>query len=163
MPYATVNNHRIHFTDTQQSEPERGNGKPPIVMIHGLGSSQNYYMAVIPCLPAYHCIALDSYGAARSKSNGESVTLAELGEDVVGLMDHLNIEKAVVAGHSMGGPMAYIIAATHPERVVGVVAIGPVNPTMVKPETFQTRIDTVNKGPSIDPSSLLAVSRASIC
>jgi len=62
------------------------------------------------------------------------------------VMDSLNIAKAVVAGHSMGGPMACLVAAAHPDRVVGIVGIGPVNPTMVKPEMFKPRIETVMKG-----------------
>jgi len=146
MPYATVNSHRVHLTDTKAAEADRGHGKPPILMIHGLGSSQNYYMPVIPYLDKYRCIALDTYGAARSKSQGEDLSLEQLAEDVVGVMDSLNIAKAVVAGHSMGGPMACLVAAAHPDRVVGIVGIGPVNPTMVKPEMFKPRIETVMKG-----------------
>ncbi|TKA59700.1 hypothetical protein B0A55_11811 [Friedmanniomyces simplex] len=146
MPYGTLStSHRIHFHDTKHAEPDRGNWKPPIVMIHGLGSSQNFYMPVIPFLPDYRCIALDSYGAARSKSQGERLTIEQLAEDVVALLDHLDVEKAVIVGHSMGGTMVHTIAAAHPERVVGVVSIGPVNPSSVKPEMFQTRIDTVSK------------------
>ncbi|EMD00067.1 hypothetical protein BAUCODRAFT_64026 [Baudoinia panamericana UAMH 10762] len=143
MPYATINAHRINYYDTTDSEPNRGSGHAPILMIHGLGSSQNYYLPVIAYLPTYRCIALDTYGAARSKSQGETLTLEELADDVVGLMDHLSITKAVVAGHSMGGTMVCTIAAKHPDRPLGIVAIGPVNPASVKPEMFQSRIDTV--------------------
>jgi len=66
MPYTTVksSNRRIHYFDTKDAEPDRGNGKPSIIMIHGLGSSQNYYMPVIPELPSNRCIALDTYGVA---------------------------------------------------------------------------------------------------
>jgi pimeloyl-ACP methyl ester carboxylesterase len=147
MPYATVNpnGHRIHYHDTKDVEPERGSGKPPILMIHGLGSSQNYYMPVIGHLPQYRCIALDTYGAARSKSQGEKLTLEQLAEDVVGLMDHLKIEKVVLVGHSMGGTMVCHVSAAHPDRVLGTVSIGPVNPKSVKPEAFTSRIEIVSK------------------
>lgn len=145
MPFATINGHQLHFTDRKETESERGSDRPPILMIHGLGSSQNFYMPVIPYLPNYRCIALDTYGAARSKSHGESLTLEQLAEDVVGLMDHLGIQKAVVAGHSMGGTMVCTIAAAHSDRVAAIVSIGPVNPASVKAEMFQTRIDTVKK------------------
>lgn len=146
MPFITANDHRIHYFDTKDAQPDRGQGKPPVIMIHGLGSSQNYYMAVIPEVAEYRCVALDTYGAARSKSNGESLTLEALAEDVVGVMDELDIAKAVIAGHSMGGTMACKIAAAHPDRVAGIVCIGPVNPKSVKPEFFTQRIDTVMKG-----------------
>lgn len=117
------------------------------MMIHGLGSSQNYWMPIISQISSKHrCIALDNYGAGRSKSKGEKVTLDDLAEHVVGLLDFLNIPKAVVAGHSMGGTMTCIIAAKHPERVAGIVPVGPVNPGSVKPEAFSSRIETVLKG-----------------
>jgi len=146
MPYTSVNSHRLHYFDTHDVQPDRGNGKPPVVMIHGLGSSQNYYMSVISELEDYRCVALDSYGAARSKSGGGDVSVQRLGKDVLGLMDALHIPKAVIAGHSMGGPMAMELAASHPDRIAGVVAIGPVSPKHVKPEMFTSRIETVMKG-----------------
>ncbi len=90
-------------------------------------------------------------GAARSKSTSEALTLEGLAEDVIGVMDNLNIGKAVITGHSIGGPMACTIAAVHPDRVAGIVCIGPVYPPQVKPEFFTKRIETVMKGSS-DPS-----------
>lgn len=146
MPYATVNDRQIHYHDSSTLH-STSNDKPPIIMIHGLGSSQNYWVPVISQLASKHrCIALDNYGAGRSKSQGERVTLEGLAADVIGLMDHLSIPKAVITGHSMGGTMACIIASKYTERVAGVVPVGPVNPGSVKPEMFKPRIDTVLKG-----------------
>ena len=87
-------------------------------------------MSVIPEVNGFRCIAMDTYGAARSKSSGEKLTLEALAEDAVGLMDNLSMEKAVIVGHSMGGTMVFTIAAAYPDRVTGVVAIGPVNPKL---------------------------------
>ncbi|KAI7248038.1 hypothetical protein KC343_g9488 [Hortaea werneckii] len=142
MPFATINDHVLHYAD---SATEQSNGKPPIVMVHGLGSSQNFYMPVIAKLQGYRCVAMDTYGAGRSRSKGEELTLAQLAEDVVGLMDHLGIPKAVIAGHSMGGTMVCTVAAAHPTRVAGIVAIGPVNAKSVPLQAFRSRIDTVTK------------------
>ena len=101
MPYAETNGHNIHFTDTKDTQAERGDGSPPVVMIHGLGSSQNYYMPVIPFIEKYRCIALDTFGAGRSKSQGEELSLQQMAEDVVGLISHLKIANAIVIGHSV--------------------------------------------------------------
>ncbi|EME40130.1 hypothetical protein DOTSEDRAFT_74834 [Dothistroma septosporum NZE10] len=116
-------------------------------MIHGLGSSQNYYVPVIgqPELEGHHCLALSTYGAAQSRSQGENLTLEQLADDVVAMMDHVKIRRAIIAGHSMGGSMAFTIAAKCPDRVAGVVGIGPVNPASVNPAVFRGRIDAVNK------------------
>lgn len=146
MPFATVNQHTIQYVESGQLGFQVQEDKLPIVCVHGLGSSQNYYMPVVPYLEGHRVVALSTYGAAGSKSQGEKLSLVDMAEDVVGLMDHLNIPKAIVVGHSMGGPMVLTAAARHPDRFAGVVAIGPVNPSSVKPEVFQTRIETVLKG-----------------
>ena len=150
MPFTTTNGHRIHYVDTQALEYQIDHVKLPIIMIHGLGSSQNYYMPIVPELEGHRCVALTTYGAAESKSNGEDLTLEQLAEDVVGVMDNLGIRKAIVVGHSMGGTMCCTIAAAHGDRVAGIVCIGPVNPASVKPEMFQTRIETVLKGELVE-------------
>ena len=148
MPYIRVNDHRISYFDIKDAQPGQGQGKPPVIMIHGHGSSQSYYMPVIPEITGNCCIAMDTYGAARSKSSGGKLTLEGLAEDVIGLMDKPGIPKAFIAGHSMGGTMACTIAAGHPDRVAGIVCIGPVSPEIVKPEMFTQQIDTVTKGKS---------------
>ncbi|SMQ55131.1 unnamed protein product [Zymoseptoria tritici ST99CH_1A5] len=145
MPFATVKSHRIHYVESSELGYENDSSKATIVMVHGLGSSQNFYVPTFPSLAGHRCIALSTYGAAQSKSNGEKLTLEELADDVIGLMDHLKVERAILAGHSMGGPMVLTVAARHPERVLGVVPIGPVNPSSIKPEMFTSRIETVLK------------------
>ncbi|KAM3417775.1 hypothetical protein BST61_g6004 [Cercospora zeina] len=145
MPFATVNGHAIQYVESGQVGYDVQEDRLPIVCIHGLGSSQNYYMPVVPYLEGHRVIALTTYGAAESKAKGEKLSLVDMGEDVISLMDHLRIPKAIVAGHSMGGPMALTVAARHPDRVAGVVAIGPVNPSSIKAEMFTARIETVMK------------------
>lgn len=143
MPFITVNGHRIQYVESSDVGCQTQEDIIPIICIHGLGSSQNYWLPVMPYLEKHRVIALTTYGAAESRSQGEPISLTQMAEDVVSLMDELKISKAVVAGHSMGGPMALTVAAAHPHRVAGVVAIGPVNPSSVKPEIFTSRIDTV--------------------
>lgn len=145
MPFAEVNGHRIQYVESTDVGYKVQDGKLPIVCIHGLGSSQNYYMPVIPYLDGHRVVALSTYGAAQSKSNGEKQTLEGMADDVVGLMDHLKIPKAVIVGHSMGGPMVLTVAAKYPDRCFGIVAIGCLNPASVKPEMFSSRIETVLK------------------
>lgn len=145
MPYATIKDRKIHYFDSSVLHQPQ-NAKVPILMVHGLGSSQNYWMPVISKIsPKFRCIALDSYGAGRSKSDGEKITLDGIAEDVVALLDTLKIERAVIAGHSMGGTVTCIVASRFPERVLGIVPVGPVNPGSVKAEVFISRIETVLK------------------
>lgn len=127
MPFVKVNNHRIHYLEATDLGYEVDASKLPIILVHGLGSSENYYVPILEGLAGHRVVIPTTYGAGQSKSQGERLTLEELANDVVGLMDHLKIERAVLGGHSMGGPLVLTIAARNPNRVAGVVGIGPVS------------------------------------
>jgi 3-oxoadipate enol-lactonase len=51
-----------------------------------------------------------------------------MAEDIVGLLDHLDIGKAAVIGHSLGGMVAYHLAANHQDRVEALVLEDPPPP-----------------------------------
>ena len=59
----------------------------------------------------------------RRKPKHVAYTLEDMAADGVGLLDHLGIEKAHLVGASMGGMIAQMIAAGHPERVLSLVSI----------------------------------------
>jgi pimeloyl-ACP methyl ester carboxylesterase len=63
-------------------------------------------------------------------------TVQTLSDDVIALMDFLNVEKAVLVGHSMGCLVAANLAITKPERIVASVWIGPVYPGAQLAEVF---------------------------
>lgn len=62
------------------------------------------------------------------------------------VMDGLKVPKAVLVGHSMGGTAALQLAAKYGDRVVAVVAIGPVHPTASTGQVFEKRIQIVSEG-----------------
>lgn len=57
----------------------------------------------------------------------------------------------MVVGHSLGGIIASYIAAEHPDRVKGVVLIGPVNPVPAMADVFSKRIEVLKKGSYFHP------------
>jgi pimeloyl-ACP methyl ester carboxylesterase len=59
----------------------------------------------------------------RRDKGAASYTLDDMAEDVVGLLDHLGIERAHVVGASMGSMIAQTLAVTHPDRVSSLVSI----------------------------------------
>ncbi|CRG85724.1 hypothetical protein PISL3812_02746 [Talaromyces islandicus] len=144
MPYITVNQKRLNYAD---SHPEGApSGGQTFVFIHGLGSSQNYFFAILPHLTASHrCVTIDTYGSGRSRFTGLDQNVGTIANDVVKLMDGLKISKAVVVGHSMGGTTALHLAGQYSERVVAVVAIGPVHPTPSTGQIFEKRIQVVSE------------------
>ncbi|KAJ5212305.1 uncharacterized protein N7498_003951 [Penicillium cinerascens] len=141
MPFLQAKNHRLYYADSHPDGPPRG---LTFIFIHGLGSSQNYYFPVIPHLTKEHrCITIDTYGAARSPYTNDSISIPSIAEDVIGALDALNIPKAVVVGHSMGGLVVTELGARYPDRMAGVVAIGPTHPSEMLVSVMNKRADTV--------------------
>lgn len=91
------------------------------------------------------CVALDTTGAGRSPYTGIEQSVHTLAADIVDSMDSLQINKAVVVGHSMGGFTVPHLAATWPDRVSAVVLLGPVYPQKEVAPTFEKRIEAVER------------------
>ncbi len=101
---------------------------PPLVLIHGLFLSHHMFDRLIERLPDRRVIALDLRGHGRSSRPLEAYrySWASLGEDVVAVLDHLGIDRAVVAGLSLGAGVTVGLAHTHPERLAGMIVEMPV-------------------------------------
>lgn len=145
MPFISVNNHQLHYTDSHpDGSPANG---LTFFFIHGLGSSQNYYLPVTPFLTSKHrCIAADTYGSGRSAYTNQSISIASIADDVIGVLDALKISQAVVVGHSMGGLVVTLLGSKHADRVKGVVAIGPTHPSETLTSVMQKRSQTAAEG-----------------
>ncbi|CAI7591986.1 unnamed protein product [Penicillium manginii] len=142
MPFVQANRHRLNYADSHpDGSPANGH---TIIFIHGLGSSQNYYYPVIPHLTEKHrCITVDTYGAARSPYTNDSISIPGIADDVIGMLDTLRVPKAIVVGHSMGGLVVTELGSRYPDRVQGVVAIGPTHPSEVLVTVMSKRSETV--------------------
>jgi pimeloyl-ACP methyl ester carboxylesterase len=101
-----------------------GSGEPLILIHGGLGNGK-YWVNQIPVFAAkYQVIVMDSRGHGRSSFDEQPITYALMASDVLGLMDHLKIDKASIVGWSDGGIIGLEIAIHHPERLNKVVAYG---------------------------------------
>jgi len=101
---------------------------PPVVLLHGFPYDIHAYDSVAPALVATGCRVLVPYLrgfgptrflAATTPWSGQQAALAH---DLLGFMDSLAIERAVLAGFDWGGRAACIVAALWPERVRGLVS-----------------------------------------
>lgn len=145
MPFASVNGGRsLHYTDIAPSGDREAS--LTLILVHGLGSTQNYYFPIFPYLTSYRCIIFDNYGAGRSPYTGGETSIPLIAQDVLGLLDHLKVSEAVVVGYSMGAMVPTHLASTSPDRVVAGVCIGPVHPSESVANIFKQRIPTVQKG-----------------
>ena len=107
-------------------------GGAPLIMIHGLGGTSNVWSPQVSVLSGKFSICVpDLNGAGRSPLDGE-ISIAGLMADVVAMMDAFDVEKAHLAGHSMGTIVCQHLAANHPERVMSLALMGPV-PALPEP------------------------------
>jgi pimeloyl-ACP methyl ester carboxylesterase len=103
---------------------EQGSGSPPILFVHGWCCDHTYFAPQAEHFKADHrVIAVDLRGHGASDKPNQDYTMAGFADDLDWLCEQLGIERPVVVGHSMGGVIAFEMAARHPERVGAVVAL----------------------------------------
>lgn len=99
---------------------EMGEGQP-LVLLHGFPLDHTTWLPAASLLKTYfRCILPDLRGHGRSTIPATEATIQDMAGDVIRLMDRLNIERAIVCGHSMGGYIAECLAHEYPERVNGL-------------------------------------------
>ena len=109
----------------------------PVVMLHGVTDSWRSFEHVLPHLPDdIRAIAVTCRGHGDAPKPESGYLIEDLAGDVVGLMDELEIERAIVVGHSMGSWVARQIAIDQPDRVLGLVLAGSFQSSLLDdPET----------------------------
>jgi pimeloyl-ACP methyl ester carboxylesterase len=102
---------------------EAGADGPPLVLLHGLAGSGEWWKRNLPALSgAFRVTAIDLPGFGSSHPDARLI-LDEAPAQLAGLLGELGIERAHVIGHSMGGLVAGGLAADHPERVDRLVLV----------------------------------------
>jgi pimeloyl-ACP methyl ester carboxylesterase len=91
----------------------------PLVLVPGFASgSWSWTWQIDDLAKQFRVITFDPRGVASSQiAAGESVSIASIADDIVGLLDKLGVEKAHVLGISFGGFVALDLTLRHPERV----------------------------------------------
>jgi 3-oxoadipate enol-lactonase len=114
MPRANVNGTNIYYEVHGQGEP--------LVMIMGFGGGlRGWYFQTRAFKKHYRVIVFDNRGIGKSAKATEPYTVSTMANDVLGLMDHLELDKAHVLGMSLGSLVAQEIAIEHPERVLKLI------------------------------------------
>ncbi len=133
-----ANGIRIHLA-------EAGEG-PLVVLCHGFPESWYSWRSQLKALAeaGYHAVAPDmrGYGETDRPEEIEKYTLLHLVGDMIGVVDALGVERAVIVGHDWGAPVAWHAALLRPDRFRGVVGLsvpfrprGSARPTSVMPQT----------------------------
>ncbi|RPJ25623.1 MAG: alpha/beta hydrolase [Chloroflexi bacterium] len=109
--FVHVNGIRLHYLDWG------GNG-PALIFLTGMGSSAYIFNKFAPRFTdKFRVLALTRRGHGDSDTPETGYDADTLTEDIRQFMDHLNVEKAILAGHSLAGVELTHFAATYPTRV----------------------------------------------
>jgi pimeloyl-ACP methyl ester carboxylesterase len=107
---------------------ERGEGLP-VLLLHGLTATRRYVVMGSSALErtGHRVIAYDArgHGSSSPAPAGDAYGYELLGADVQAVMNAYRVERAVLAGASMGAHTLLWLALRHPERVGGLVVITP--------------------------------------
>jgi pimeloyl-ACP methyl ester carboxylesterase len=95
------------------------------LLLHGGAAHAHWFDAVATSLAGRrHVVALDQRGHGESEwARPAAYATEDFAGDIVGVLDRLGWEAAVLVGHSMGGHNAIACAAWHPDRVRGLVVV----------------------------------------
>jgi pimeloyl-ACP methyl ester carboxylesterase len=117
---------RISTTPPKDLAVEIDGAGPPVLMVHGLGGTSNFYQVQAQALAErFQVIRVDSAGAGRSPVSDQISIGSHAGELAV-LLDQLGVSGAAVIGHSMGTLVVRTLAARHPALVSRLVLLGAV-------------------------------------
>ena len=126
---------QVYFEDYRSNS----SGGPVMVLVHGWGMSTQCWDPILPDLKAagLGIVALDHRGCGRSDKTFEDVSIGAIADDVVALLDHLNIDQAILNGWSLGGAVVVDAAAKLGGRCKGLVLTGGATPVYTKKSDFE--------------------------
>ena len=118
----------VHGDGVELAADESGEGTP-VVLLHGLTATRRYVVMGSRALErsAHRVLAYDArgHGGSSAAPTRDAYTYEDLGRDLIAVLDDRGIERAVLAGASMGAHTSLWLALNAPERVGGLVLITP--------------------------------------
>jgi len=140
VPFANVNNTRLFYRLEGQSQ------NPVLVLSHSLGCDHSMWAPQMPDLLDHsQVLRYDTRGHGASDVPAGDYTMAQFGQDVLGLMDVLGIQRAAFCGLSMGGAIGIWLALNAPSRITTLV-LANTAPKFGTPDIWDARRKAVTDG-----------------
>lgn len=118
MPFATNAGCRIYW------RLDGADNRPALVLLNSIGTDMGLWSTALPhLLPAFRVLRIDTRGHGASDAPDEDYSLATLAGDVRAVMDAAGIDRAAVAGVSLGGMIAMEFALVAPDRVTHLIPV----------------------------------------
>jgi non-heme chloroperoxidase len=129
-----------YVADDGQAIPVHLSGQgPPVVLVHGLGCSHRHWMPVARHLARRHRVfAWDARGHGQCRTEPDApITLARLARDLYQLMDHFQLDRVTLVGHSMGALTVMQYLSQFGTARVAAVAVVDQSPRIVTDEQWR--------------------------
>ncbi len=133
MPFAEVGRERLYY--------ELSGDGPPLVLIRGLSRSLRFWDRLLPHLEGrFRLLTYDHRGIGRSPIVGKRFSIADLANDLAGVISESGVGRAHVFGMSLGGMVAMQLALDHPQHVdklvLGATTAGTFQRAMPRVDTL---------------------------
>lgn len=103
---------------------QRGEGSPPLLFVSGWSQPGRRWLRIADRLAdSFTCVMPDNRECGATGPSPEPFTLADLADDLLGVMDDLGHERFRLVGVSMGGMVSQEIIRRHPRRVIAAVLV----------------------------------------
>jgi pimeloyl-ACP methyl ester carboxylesterase len=104
---------------------QAGEGDPPILLVHGWCCDHTYLAPQFEHFASrgHRAVAVDLRGHGRSDKPQQDYTMRLFADDLAWICDRIGAEKPLVVGHSMGGIVAFDLAARYPDLPSAVVML----------------------------------------
>ncbi|HUA80887.1 MAG TPA: alpha/beta fold hydrolase, partial [Dyella sp.] len=121
---AQLQKHSVQAGDTRWVYYEGGQG-PTILLLHGFAARKEVWLKVAPLLTAhFHVVIPDLPGwGESSRIAGASYNVDNQADRLNDFVQTLHLQHALIVGHSMGGAIAGVYAAEHPEDVAELALV----------------------------------------
>ncbi|WP_338873952.1 alpha/beta hydrolase [Spirosoma sp. SC4-14] len=130
---------RIFANNIHLNILEQGSGPLSLVFLHYFGGSALEWQFVMnPLANYYHCVAIDLRGFGNSDAPPSGYSVNDMADDIAATLKTLQIERAVVIGHSMSGKAALALAARQPAELQSLILVSP-SPPVPEPIPDQER------------------------
>lgn len=139
MTFTNINGNNIHYQYLDNQDDRT------FIFINSLGTDFRIWDGVVDILKHHgNILRFDKAGHGLSTLNNPNCEIENYADDVIGLMDFLNIQKAVIVGLSIGGIIAQYLAIHHAEKIERLI-LSNTAPKVGSEEGWNTRIETVKK------------------
>jgi 2-succinyl-6-hydroxy-2,4-cyclohexadiene-1-carboxylate synthase len=119
---------RVKVEQIELQVRDYGHAGEAIIFLHFSGANLMMWKRVVPYFQdQFRVILVDLRGHGKSDAPEVGYHMDVMARDVIGIMDHLQIEKAHILGSSLGAEVGLSLAANYPERVISLILDGAMN------------------------------------